>query len=104
MKSLFIFVIIPVLMLTALPNVYAGDLNCDEMPNHEYCNGERGRIGYIFCDLIAPDVENCYSRDYTQIDCNEIPTHSRCVGLDGMDGFVFCDLDPDADPCYNRDD
>ena len=74
------------------------------MPNHEYYNGEKGRVGYIFCDLIALDVVDCYNRDYIQRDCDKNPENSRCTGLIGKDGIVFCDLDPDADPCYDRDD
>ncbi|MFY9967431.1 MAG: hypothetical protein WBP83_04750 [Nitrososphaeraceae archaeon] len=87
-----------------VPNVYASDMNCEENPDHEYCNGEKGRIGYIYCDLIAPDVEDCYNRDYIQRDCDKNPENSRCTGLIGNDGLVFCDLDPDADPCYDRED
>jgi hypothetical protein len=65
---------------------------------------ERGRVGYIFCDLIAPNIEDCYNRDYIQRDCDKNPENSRCTGLIEKDGLVFCDLDPDADPCYDRDD
>jgi hypothetical protein len=50
MKSLFILVIIPVLMLT-IPNAYASDRNCKGEPDHELCNGEKGRQGMNFCEL-----------------------------------------------------
>lgn len=100
MNKLIFLGLIPVLFLVS--NVYVSDINCDERPNHDFCNGERGRQGMAFCPEGSTD--DCYSRDYSQIDCNEIPTHSRCVGLDGMEGLMFCDLDPDADPCYDRED
>jgi hypothetical protein len=87
----------------AIPGVYASDINCSEEPNHELCNGERGRSGMTFCDLAGiPEDGDCYSRDYSQINCDEDPEHSRCVGTTGLDGLIFCDEDPEADPCYDR--
>jgi hypothetical protein len=104
--NILIFVaiaIIPVLILTAIPGVYASDINCSEEPNHELCNGERGRSGMTFCDLAGiPEDGDCYNRDYSQINCDEDPEHSRCVGTTGLDGLIFCDEDPEADPCYDR--
>lgn len=93
------------LFFLATITVYAGDRNCENEPEHEYCNGERGRSGMIFCDLARiPEDGDCYSRDYSRTDCDEKPNHSRCVGYDGLDGLMFCDPDPDADPCHNRED
>jgi hypothetical protein len=81
--------------------VYASDRNCNEEPDNELCNGEKGRFGMSFC---TPDYPygDCYSRDYSQKDCEENPGHSRCNGHLGNDGYIFCDIDPDADPCYDR--
>jgi hypothetical protein len=98
-----IFAVLTFTLVTT--NLYASDINCNEEPDHELCNGEEGRQGMNYCeprDEDKPYGGDCYSRDYSQIDCDEIPTHSRCVGSDGLNGLMFCDKDPDADPCYDR--
>jgi hypothetical protein len=51
-KPIFLAIsIIPVLMLTVIPSVYASYINCSEEPDHELCNGERGRSGMTSCDV-----------------------------------------------------
>lgn len=37
----------------------AGDINCDARPDHEYCTGEKGRDGIIFCGTSGAETD-CY--------------------------------------------
>ena len=43
------------------------DVQCDEDPDHSLCNGERGREGLIFCDVLYQETGGkaggCYDRD-----------------------------------------
>ncbi len=43
------------------------DVQCDETPDNSLCNGERGREGLIFCDVLYQETggkgEGCYDRN-----------------------------------------
>jgi hypothetical protein len=43
------------------------DVRCDEDPDHSLYNGERGREGLIFCDVLYQETggkgEGCYDRN-----------------------------------------
>lgn len=100
--------LIPVLMLL-VPNVYAGDRDCDTEPNHPLCDGTEGADGMMFCDLAEVGRgEDCYDRDFSRIDCDEKPNHSRCVGYQGREGLIFCDEQYQdvgyKENCYDRND
>lgn len=44
---------------TAVAPVLAGDINCDARPDQEYCTGEEGRDGIIFCGTSGAETD-CY--------------------------------------------
>jgi len=119
LKSYVIIVAIAMTLLTsgiaaAVTPVMAGDIDCGARPNHEYCTGEEGAQGMVFCDVAWSDQADvdrfgdCYNRDFSTIDCDEHPNHSRCDGFQGRDGNIFCDIQyKDVgyyDNCYDRKD
>jgi hypothetical protein len=112
-KLVFLGLAIPIFMLL-VPNVYAGDRDCDREPNDPLCTGEKGTGGMTFCDLAWSDPADvdrfgdCYDRDFSRIDCDEHQNHSRCVGFEGRDGLIFCDVQYQdvgyKENCYDRND
>ena len=59
MNKLIFLSLIPVLM-AAIPNVYASDINCDREPNDELCTGKKGWQGMNYCpEGIRGDCFTC---------------------------------------------
>ncbi|MGH9952658.1 MAG: hypothetical protein ACRD5J_13615 [Nitrososphaeraceae archaeon] len=57
----------------ATPSVFAGDINCDATPSHEYCTGKRGTDGIIFCDILEQETgfsDDCYDRENMDVECS----------------------------------
>jgi hypothetical protein len=50
----------------AVPVMAGHIMNCEERPDHEYCNGEMGLRGMIYCDLTGPSDYECYDRTHEE--------------------------------------
>lgn len=87
-------------------------IDCEENPDHKYCNGDQGKTGIPFCDLDYQELGFIFCRNRNaeppRVDCDENPNDSLCNGDRGIDGNPFCDIQYQEEGrkhgCYDRND